>query len=264
MQTPNLQPKLDEAVKLISSVVTEANDAVILANEQLERTKIDVRAAEGRLAEVNKEADKAKRTFVAVTQRITERTQGYKATLQEHSDLVVQAEDKTKVAQTALNKVLQQLKVAQDELDTVIAQKTTAEALIKDINDKIAAGNQQYQALVSSINEKTADKSAITSTVRGLISQKNTLEADIKELETTKSTAQANADHELATVLATIKVRRTELAKVEQKIKQFNEYMDTETKVLEAKQRLIEREQSDIKDAKRKIQSDRSILTPME
>ena len=99
--------------------------------------------------------------------------------------------------------------------------------------------------------------------MRKLESTKNTLIAEIETLETKKSDAQTAKDNELATVEATIKARRAELAKVEKKIEQFNNYIETETKVLEAKQRLIEREQTEVNQQKRKVQSDRSILSPL-
>lgn len=264
MPTPTpLTPKLQEHLDGIAAVVTEANDAVTLAKSDLERVNMDVRAAQGRLEQTNADADKAKRTLVAVTQRIDERTKGYKDTLAKHAREVEDAEAKAKEANLALLKVLKSLSGAKHALSEAIKQKAAVAADFEALSKKIAEGNTQLGVINTEIGTKTATQTALDKDVRKLESTKNTLIAEIETLETKKSDAQTAKDNELATVEATIKARRAELAKVEKKIEQFNNYIETETKVLEAKQRLIEREQTDVNQQKRKVQSDRSILSPL-
>lgn len=261
MQT--LQPKLKEATDLITSVVTEANDAVTLAKSDLERVNMDVRAAQQRLKDVVAEAEKAKRTFTAITQRIDERTKDYKDRLAKQANALERATSDAKTAQEALNKTILQLNGAKKALREAIDKKTAVEAEIEALNTKLATATEQHQGLVNDIADKTTEKGKLAEAVRVLESTKNTLTEEIAGLETKKSEAQIKSEQELSTVDATIVERRKELAKVEKKIEQFNEYIDTETKVLDAKKRLIEREQTDINDAKRKMSSDRSLLSPL-
>src|ERR1700741_3053082 len=175
MQTQTLQPKLQDAVDVIVASVTEANDAVVLAQETLERTNLDVRAATDRLRIANEDVEKAKKTEAAIVQRISERTKGYKETLQKHADTTQRAEAEATKATKALELLLSQLKGAKKALSDAQTAKKTVDTEYQGLLGKITAANDQLRDLNADIGEKTTEQGTLTKAVRKLESRQATL-----------------------------------------------------------------------------------------